>query len=387
MAKRKRRHKQNLYAPLMHGIQPILAQLLSPDKKLLASQVQARTSLGKALAGVYKDVGPAVQGAYNQAAETTLGAGAAFSGSLRDTLAGNDADLAAYLNQMAPGSAPVATPGGAAADALYGQAGYIPGTSLSREGAAAGAAAAQLPATAAGQTAMDVGRIEREGLAAILAKKAELIPSLMQIAIQEQAQNLYGKQFQEEKRQNKREYKLAVAGLKLQQAQEARQIQEMIQDGLQIDASASRVLGYVVDKNGNPVLNNQGKRIKVADSASKSDKRKAFQSAVGDARDLRGEPIQNQNQGPASPGQYIAAPGAKGVFPGGGGFPATTNDPRKARWDTKMSFAEAIQYLSKHYGIPRKRARAALIAAGWSVPSGYNTGPGGHVGDGTPTHN
>jgi hypothetical protein len=383
---KKKKHKQSIYAPLMQGMQPILSQLLAPDKKLLANQVEARTSLGKALAGVYKGVSPAVSRAYDQAAQTTLGAGAAFSGSLRDTLASNDADLAAYLDKIAPGSAQVATPGGAAADALYGSAGYIPGTSLSREGAAAGAAAARLPATAAGQTAVDVGRIQREGIAALMAKRAELIPSLMQIGIQEQAQNLYGRQFREEKRQNKREFKLAVAGLKLQQAQEARMLQGMVQDGLQIDSSASRVLGYVVDKNGNPVLNKHGDRIKVADSASKGDKKKAFQSAVGDAKDLRGDPIQNQNQGPAAPGQYIAAPGAKGVFQGGGGFPATTNDPNKARWDTKMPFGQAIQFLSKHYGISRKRARAALVAAGWPIPSGFHSGAGGHVGGDGPTH-
>jgi hypothetical protein len=190
--------------------------------------------------------------------------------------------------------------------------------------------------------------------------------------LRERAQGLYERQFGETVRSNRAGEKIQWAGLTLQSARAQADIQQAIADGKRPDASLSKAYGYIVDAGGAPILGRNGKRIPVAKSKTTAKQRESYRDAVGEARDLRGDPIENSDVGPLAPGQFVARPGAKGVYPGRAGLPATTNDPNKARRDGGMGFNEALSYLQESYGLSRAQARKALIAAGWK-PSGQRT--------------
>lgn len=131
-----------------------------------------------------------------------------------------------------------------------------------------------------------------------------------------------------------------------------------------IDASASKVAGYLVNRAGQPILGSNGKRVPVTAVTARSN---ALERATKEAARIAGKPSRNTDVGPASPGQSIAAHGAKGadVYLARVGFPATTDNPAKAQSTRTMTFTQAIDYLADAYGISRTQARKALIAAGW----------------------
>lgn len=133
------------------------AQKASAD----AAKAQAVTTQGyyAALANALKSIGPATQAGYQSAAADTSAFGKGFSDGLAHVQSQtqdestNIAGLAGGQAQQAPGGAP---------DALYALGGYIPATGFEREGAAFGAAANMLPATAAGQGASTIAGIGRQ---------------------------------------------------------------------------------------------------------------------------------------------------------------------------------------------------------------------------------
>jgi hypothetical protein len=237
---------------------------------------------------------------------------------------------------------------------------------------------------------------DKEDLMAIAARRPELRSQILneiysreiqkaQVRIQQDAQSLYEQQFgleksrfREEKRENRREHRLAIAGLRLETMQELRMAREAERRGREIDASASRLRGYLVDQHGRPILGPDGKRMKVKNDATGQDRREAYREAVDEAKDLKPEPMGNPNISPLAPGKYIAKPGAKGVFPPRSGGPATTNNPAKARMEGGMGWAEALRFLTNRYGISRKAARRALIAAGYKAPRRGGGGPAPH---------
>ena len=152
------------------------------------------------------------------------------------------------------------------------------------------------------------------------------------------------------------------------------------------NAALSAKYGYIVDAHGRPILNN-GKKIKVAKtSGSAANPQKVYGQAVKGAKSILGSPMTYSGNvllqsGDTSPkGKYIAADGAKGVFSqplATGGYVRTTNDPNKAKFDTKYTFADALDYLISAYpGLNRAQARKALIAAGWK-PDGKRPAPAG----------
>lgn len=165
-------------------------------------------------------------------------------------------------------------------------------------------------------------------------------------------------------------------------------------EGRQLDKNLSIVMGHAVDHSGRIIAGTDGNPITVtkatfstaAPKTPKMTAAKNFQSAVSDAHTLRGNPVKNPNTALGG-GAYVAAPGAKGkdILPGNPqlGLPTTTNNPKLAQYDTEMSFAEAVGYLSQRRNISRAKARKALIAAGWKpdgvrpkpAPSGPSTLP------------
>lgn len=366
MAKKK---KPSIWAPM--GPKALQAEATKRVEGILGPQEDALREMSKAVAGILGQRAPQVQESYSRAGQNIAGLAGDFSSGMASRIAAAQAASADFSNLAGAPTAPPALDPEAIRNAAYAP-GYVAGSSLEEQGAAAGALAAAQPGIHAAATT--------DQLRALAAQRPELRAQIIQelydreiqkaqVVIQQRAQGLYERQFGEEKRQNRAQERIQILGLQLASMKERRMVEQAIAEGREVDASASKLLGYLVDQNGRPILGPNGKRIKVRNDANAGDRRKAYQDSVQEARDIRGQPIANTNMGPASPGKYLARPGAKGVFPAKGGFPATTNDPKKARWDGQYTFHEALNYLVHRFGIARKRARAALIAAGWPAPA------------------
>lgn len=203
--------------------------------------------------------------------------------------------------------------------------------------------------------------------------------------LQDQAFNLQKKElgYSQANKAADRRYDWANLSFKTQKAaNDARMAAEKAAaQGRQIDASASKVIGFIVDKSGRPILQG-GKRIKVApdpkakvktvtnrNRAASDARQGAFsfgKKLMADSAVVAGDRI-----GPDYKGKYIARKGVKGVFPDG----STNNIALAAR---SVTFAQAMQQawaavdgdgLVAQYGMSpaevRKQLRQALIRAGW----------------------
>jgi hypothetical protein len=186
----------------------------------------------------------------------------------------------------------------------------------------------------------------------------------------------------------KGELKYRWAALEFQSQKELNRAKSAAAKGKRIDTSASKLLGHIVYMDGS-----EDPSIKVKQTSTTSDpvakakqnKAKAVQAArtssFSAAKATFGKPTPNKNQGLlGGPGKYIAAPGAKGVFPkvGQNGV-ATTNDPSKAaRTGGAADYAQAQQQvwaaiagdsLMSRYGMSKEQVMAivnrSLAAAGW----------------------
>lgn len=369
-------------------------------------------ALGQAVGGMTQGIGPGIQAGYAQAAGQLSQIGAGLSGGIAERmteLGGAGVDFARA--QGAPVDA-LGPDVGAMKDVSYGLNAVVPAASLLAQGAAGNAWGQGLSAITAAAVRGDYARAMHEAnvqddqyakeLIAVAAKfpaqrdaalealrkyeleKAGYKLDLRQQKVQERAQSLYEQQFNEEARgnvvkeqQDQRELRLRERQLVLDRKkytldnkQHVQDVKDAQADGRQIDASASKVLGYIVDKQGREVLDRNGKRIPVKEAAKKggtAEERNPYGAAVEAARTLRGDPVEAPDfvknaQGKTRPprGKYLARRGAKGVFPDG-----TTNDPSRAQFNGQYTFAEAVGFIQARYGISRAQARKALIASGW----------------------
>lgn len=372
----------------------------------------ALSGLGLAAAGLLKGIAPGIQSGYDLAARETGALAGGFSGAMADRVRAAQQENADFVASQVQGAdAPQGTDPTALQDTSYALGGYIPAASLEAQGAAANRWGQVLPGIQALDTtqavqgeqvrgAQETAQYEQQ-LIDLATKRPELRSQVFdqlyrleldklsarlsqrqlaseekdrerrfgldkrQVAVQERAQGLYERQFGETVRENQANEAIDVAGLQIDSAKAAQSVAQAEAKGRQIDAAASKVRGFVVDKQGRFVLDEKGKKIKVANTTtSAGDRNKLYRDAVEGARDLRPTPIENPNITALTPGKYLAKQGAKGVFRRPG-MPATTNDPKKARAEGGMTFAEAQSYLQERYGLTRARARQALIAAGW----------------------
>jgi hypothetical protein len=251
---------------------------------------------------------------------------------------------------------------------VYGQS-VIPGGDLVSQGAAAAAGAARLPGLEALKAQADVAQAAAKGtqaLADLEAKRPELHDTIMdaihqiemdkfkarldarQVAVQESAQNLYGKQFGETVRHH-------VAGevTATQRANTATKtyretvrkhnadIKKANKEGNKVNAAASKDLGYLVDQYGNPIKDAKGNKIKVTSPVAKTRKPggKVYGQAVGKADELR-----RRNSG--------------GTDKFGDPTPAKNPITRRA----------ALRLIMGRYGMTRAQAVKAMKDAGWDFP-------------------
>lgn len=365
-----------------------------------AQRRQAYVELAKAAAAAMSQIGPQLQAGYGRAASELGSIASPLSEGLRSRLADEQRANADFIRSQVQGAdIPQGVDPNAVKDALLYGGAVIPSQQLEAEGLAGLDWGLEQPGIALAQGTENLRNLDQtiskddadfaSQLAAVVAKYPQLRDDALAAlqkhqldvraqALQERAQADIEKRLgitdanakatiAERTRHDKalesaastRNY-LTQQGLKVRQAN-VRISQAKLNS---IDSSASRVAGYLVDRAGHPILSSNGQRIPVTRTSSASS---SYQRAVIEAGKLAGKPSTNPDVGPASPGRYLAAPGATGsdVYPARAGFPATTSNAAKAQSTRTMSFLTALRYLQDAYGISKTQARKALIAAGW----------------------
>src|SRR5262245_43532576 len=329
-----------------------------------AARQAAIQGFSTAAAGIEKGIAPAVSQGYSAATQDIGDLSQGMSQGIRADLAQTQAADEAFA----------ASQGQTAADEISGQGlgdtvqaltGLFPGQSLAARGAAATTEAAGIPQIQlkAGrqelQAAMATAKQQNDDYAQQLIKTAAQFPGLKAQALQTlnlyeldkadyrekiREYNLnYGLQMRAEMASEaaalgknapkpltpaqKAEFRYKYAALAFRKQQD---INKAKASGKQIDTAASKLMGYVVYKDGS-----SDKSIKVAQTGAGSNKAKANRNkdmakasslAYTTAKSLIGTPIQATGRKYRhAKGRYIARPGARGVFPDG-----TTNDPRRA---------------------------------------------------------
>lgn len=192
MAKKKRRNRRpNPVAPLSNQqINHLANQILHPIQAQANNQAQAAQGFGTALANIYGDIAPTVQSAYNNAANQTASYANGFSTGLQllgQQQGQQSADALAAQGAPEAQQQAVQNVGAGASDALYGAGGYLPASSLQREGAAFTAAAAMAPTYAGRQGQQDATRLRMEALQQIAQQRPQLIQQLRDFELQKYA--------------------------------------------------------------------------------------------------------------------------------------------------------------------------------------------------------
>lgn len=393
MAKKRRRKPPfNPWAPLSdrqleaetnRRVGNLLNPQLDTTRRDTASKIASIQAAAKAAADILASHAGATGDAYHQATQDVAGLGGGYSQGMRDRIAAQQKTAADFAAQQgAPAGGTQGVDAAELGDTVYHGGVAIPGSSLASQGASASALENEMARMPALQGQQDVAVAAREGTQALLdlaAKRPELHDQVMDMLfkremdklqgrIQQQAQDTLSGQFGETVRHHVADETLSnernrISRLKYQEQVRAHNlaITKAKSEGRQPNASLSRAYGYIVDADGNPILDKNGKHIPVNSSTTaKSKKQKTnaqYQKAVGEASSM----FEDSQPGP--PDQY--------------GDP--TPPDRAWRW------GNALRYLMNRYGIPRARARQALITAGFKPPakpdrSGNHGGNYGGVG-------
>lgn len=349
------------------------SEIAAARKPIVADQAAARAALqgyGLAAAKLMGGIGAADQAGYSQAAQEEANLAQGFSGQAAGQVqnaqtAGND-----FMQKMAPGaSSQEQVNPQDLQNALYDQAGYIPGSSLESQGAAADAWGNAQPAIQASHTENDITASDAayaKQLLAIAAQEPQLRQSILHQlygdALQGQAQSLVNAKFGEQQRVDNAniargkaltkqgqqrirqgQVRLQIAGqdLALRQQSQKLAVQKAYRQGHTIDPSASRAAGYLVDGDGNPITTKNGKKIPYATYGSGGSgggkKGGATTTQLREAQQYASKNFSRRNGGPVDVNNPLAP-----VVP----------------------FRKAQNYLVTYYGVTKAQARKILVGIG-----------------------
>ena len=343
------------------------AQIRSARKPILADQAAARAALqgyGLAAGKLLSGIGPADQQAYSQAAQDQAGLASGFAGQAADQVRQAQQAGDQFQQQQAHGAASQeqVNPNDIQ-NAVYDQAGYIPGSSLESQGAAAGAWGNALPAIQTARTegdlqASDAGYAKQ--LLAIAAQepalRQQILSALYKDSLSGQAQQLVNAKFGEQVRvdnahiardnalTHQGQVRLNIEGqsLVLRQQSQKLAVQKYLRQGNTIDSSASRAAGYLVDGAGNPITTPNGKKIpyKTYTRGSSGGGGKSGGATTTQLREAQ---------------QYAAK-----NFGRGNGDPPSVDNPLAP----VVPFRKAQNYLVTYYGLSKSQARRILVQLG-----------------------
>lgn len=342
------------------------AEMNAARKPVLADQAAARKALqgyGLAAGKLMQGIGGADQEAYRQAAQDEAGLAGGFSGAASGALSEAQQQAAHFQEQMAPGadSQEQVNPNDLH-DALYDLGGYIPGSSLESQGAAAAAYGNALPAIQASHVEGDIAASDAnyaKQLLSIAAQEPQLrnqiLSQLYGDSLKGQAQAMLGAKFGEQvrvdnaniRRQNaltrQGQVRLRIAGqdLSLRQQSQKLAVQKYVREGHTIDPSASRAAGYLVDGDGNPITTKNGKRIPYQTYKSGGGKngKGATTTQLREAQQYAAKHFAAKTHGPIDP---------------------SNPDPLAPA----VPFYKAQNYLMTYYGLSRAQARKILVGIG-----------------------
>ncbi len=183
-------------------LQPILDEYhYQQDQARQYAQAQADVARarGEALANIDAGIGPQIQQAYKQAADSTAGYAKGYSTNLQNAANADAAANNTELDKVSPGIGQRQTAPNLS-DVLFGSMGVIPANALQTTGTAFASAADMLPATARGQgeqdatTALNQGYLTNQDLLHQIGSFLKQTPALTQSALsdlQKQQLGLY----------------------------------------------------------------------------------------------------------------------------------------------------------------------------------------------------
>lgn len=347
---------------------------LESEARSRAATIQAASQAASALlashAGITGD-------AYAQANQELQGIGSGYSDEMKARIQASQAAASKFAGSQGAPAAPPAVDASALGDTIYHGGVGIPGSSLASQGASAVAAQNEQAGIPLLQGAQDIRQSEQESEKALLElaqQRPELRDKIMNelydremakldARLKQQAQDLYQAQFGETVRSHLTNEQLSQDRNTISEKRYEEQVRQhdlaiskAKAQGRQPNASLSRAYGYIVDAQGNPILDKDGKHIPVHQNTSASSKKqkanKQYEKAAGEAANMyeASQPGQDANGLPTPP-------------------------KRAWRW------GNALRYLMTRYGITRARARQALIAGGFRPPGKpTHAGNGGNYG-------
>ena len=415
-----------LYNPMRNDVLRAMQEASRQSQARLA----AIGGLGGAWSGLLRQIAPRASEGYFGAATVAPQFGAAGGAAAAGRVGAGMAENAALAQQFAPaapGEAPVNA--GALGGVLTGLGGTIPGQEFQGlgEGAKKGAEAQVKAADA--ETSYDItmetlkaAQVDQQYVSQLIElaeKRPELyfqvVDEIRRVAREEDALAMEREKFNFDRTQANRDWRLALAddkrqdralglqerelgydrvdaardykidtqrvaiaqgNLRVASVRAATAVQQAEARGRQIDAAASKVRGFVVDKQGRFILDG-GKRIKVATESKNNAAKnrtnavsKARTSAFNFGRSLAKEVARKTPDLHVGGKAYVKRQGRNGqIF-------ETTDDPMQAL--KTITFAEALERawgaidgdtLVSVYGLSpsqvRKQIRQALIRAGW----------------------
>lgn len=363
---------------------PIKTAQALADARAAAAQ-KAIQGFGLAGASILRDAAPLAGDAYRQAgqAESTMAAG--FAGQTAQDVRNTVAQQQAMIDRLAPGGQMQAPNTEGMQNALYEGSGFIPGSSNEQQAANAITAASAQPGIQEGRTLQAVqGSVAQQAqddqqyvqdMLDLAKQEPQLRTQIMQqlqanelakrnAYVQQQAQNMVNRRFNVsagqaqqriniERQQGNARIALSKANLRLSQSRDRQAVRQALIQGHRIDSSASHARGYLVDRNGNPILGKGGKHIPVHEASG---------SGSGGA-----------NTGPGSTSYKEAYRHATSSYidPGLGtdGNGHKIPDPTF----TRPPFPHMVSQLVNGYGLTRGQARKLLIGMGIK-PNGKRPG-------------
>jgi len=365
---------------------PIVSAQKLADARATAAQ-QAMLEFGQTAAGMLKDTGSRIGEGYRTAglAQGQLAQG--FSGQAAQAVQEQVDRSQAIINQQAPGGQLAAPDVQGMQNTMYAEGGYIPGSSLEEQAAAANRWGAEQPGIQLAATREDVGQAQRQQVVDdqqyvqqmldLAAQEPQLRSQIMQQLqanelakrsawVQQQAQNMVQQRFNVSSRQAQQRINieqqraniyarqgqarlyLQAQNLKLAQARDARAVRQALIQGHRIDSAASGRAGYLIDRNGDAILNKQGKHIPIYQTGG---------SGAGGSK-----------TGPGSTSWKEAYRYAQKTYIRQNIAP-NTPDPLFHR----PPFPKMVTYLAGSYGLTRGQARKLLVGMGIK-PNGKRPG-------------
>ena len=271
----------------------ILGPIFEAQNKRINSAYDGRTNATRdayaQLAEIGKGVGPAVQGAYDNAAKNTAAFGKGFSDAIAQ-LGGGYADQATQGLAAQGGPQTVSsglTSGGG--DALYAMGGAIPASQLAREGAAFTSAASFLPSTAAGLGIEALRGLDQERLQDLMELESERPGTVLEMVNGLTDRSYNQRQDAIKLRLDNRDFNYRAKQDRLSYADKAKTAAQSRRD-MQVEAALVKLdAGVPLTKRDRHLINTYGMTPTAAAAAYEraDDARAAKAAAADDARSMR----------------------------------------------------------------------------------------------------